>query len=469
MRGSPVPLTDWLGAGPAAAAAGSSYTIFADGFEGGTSPWQSSNSPTWGRTSYRTATGAWSAFCAGDGVGAPGPYPGSMDAWLVAGPYDLSTVTSGTLSFKVWLSSQLDHDWVSGMVSVDGVAFYGWSGSGSSSGWASRSIDLTSVPGAGNVCGHSQVWVAFVFQSDATVGGEGAYVDDVVLQGDRAPVITSFSPDSGPSFTRVAVHGSGFTGVTDVRFNGVPAQFDNASDTYLNAYVPSGASSGPISVVTPSGTGTSSQSFIFIPPPVIVGSTPKWGPVGSQVTVTGSGFTGATEVAFGGPYPGTAAVFDVVGDNQISATVPAGATTGCIAVTTPGGRAMAVRDFLVSATTPPPQLSNFAPVEAPVGSKVKLTGFCLTGATSVKFSGRAASFRVAGDELILAVVPARTMSGRITVTTPHGTGSIGTFNVMKPRPRIGTPVCPRRCATERSSPCGARSSRASPLARRPSG
>ena len=221
-------------------------TIFADGFEGGTSPRQSSNSPTWGRTSYRTATGAWSAFCGGRRRRRRGPCPGSMDAWLVAGPYDLSTVTSGTLSFKVWLSSQLDDDWVSGMVSVDGVAFYGWSGSGAAvRAGPARSIDLTSVPGAGNVCGHSQVWVAFVFQSDATVGGEGAYVDDVVLQGDRAPVITSFSPDSGPSFTRVAVHGSGFTGVTDVRFNGVPAQFDNASDTYLNAYVPSGRQQRP--------------------------------------------------------------------------------------------------------------------------------------------------------------------------------------------------------------------------------
>jgi len=62
--------------------------------------------------------------------------------------------------------------------------------------------------------------------------------------------------------------------------------------------------------------------------------TPTSGAVGASVTINGSGFTGASGVSFNG----TAAVtFAVVDDSKMTATVPAGATTGKIAVTAPGG------------------------------------------------------------------------------------------------------------------------------------
>lgn len=51
-----------------------------------------------------------------------------------------------------------------------------------------------------------------------------------------------------------------------------------------------------------------------------------------QITILGTGLTGATSVAFNG----TPAVFTVVQDSEIATTVPAGATTGLITVTTPG-------------------------------------------------------------------------------------------------------------------------------------
>jgi len=34
----------------------------------------------------------------------------------------------------------------------------------------------------GNLCGESQVWIAFIFTSDFMTGYEGAFVDDVVLR-----------------------------------------------------------------------------------------------------------------------------------------------------------------------------------------------------------------------------------------------------------------------------------------------
>jgi flagellar hook assembly protein FlgD len=81
--------------------------------------------------------------------------------------------------------------------------------------------------------------------------------------------------------------------------------------------------------------------------PVISSFTPTSGPVGAQVTIAGSNFTGATGVAFNGT---VAAGFVVETDNQIQATVPTGATTGKISVTNVAGTAVSAADFSVIIT-----------------------------------------------------------------------------------------------------------------------
>jgi hypothetical protein len=58
---------------------------------------------------------------------------------------------------------------------------------------------------------------------------------------------------------------------------------------------------------------------------------PNSGKVGATVTILGNNLTGATAVSFNG----TDATFTVVSKTEITATVPTGATTGKIQVTTP--------------------------------------------------------------------------------------------------------------------------------------
>jgi uncharacterized protein (TIGR03437 family) len=60
---------------------------------------------------------------------------------------------------------------------------------------------------------------------------------------------------------RVIILGNGLTGTTSVTFNGVPADFTVESDTYIKATVPAGATTGTVSVVTPSGTLNSNPLF----------------------------------------------------------------------------------------------------------------------------------------------------------------------------------------------------------------
>jgi uncharacterized repeat protein (TIGR03803 family) len=55
--------------------------------------------------------------------------------------------------------------------------------------------------------------------------------------------------------------GQGFTGTTSVSLNGIPASFTVVSDTFIRATVPAGATTGYVTVVTPSGTLTSNVQF----------------------------------------------------------------------------------------------------------------------------------------------------------------------------------------------------------------
>jgi uncharacterized repeat protein (TIGR01451 family) len=97
--------------------------------------------------------------------------------------------------------------------------------------------------------------------SVTTPGGTATSADSFTVI--PAPVISGFSPTSGPPGTVVAIRGSHFTGATRVTFNGARAgQFTVVSDTEIDATVPKRAKSGPISVTTPGGTGTSTSDFI---------------------------------------------------------------------------------------------------------------------------------------------------------------------------------------------------------------
>ena len=82
------------------------------------------------------------------------------------------------------------------------------------------------------------------------------------------------------------------------------------------------------------GTAVSATNFdVTSPVPTITSFIPSSGSAGMSVVITGTGFTGATSVTFND----VSSAFIVNSDTQITATVPANATTGRIRVTTPGG------------------------------------------------------------------------------------------------------------------------------------
>jgi hypothetical protein len=242
--------------------------------------------------------------------------------------------------------------------------------------------------------------------------------------GAPAPTVRIFSPGSGVVGAAVTITGTGFTSATSVAFNGVPvSSFTASSTTKIKTTVPIGATTGPISVTGPGGTGTSSASFTVLAPPSLTSVAPGSGVDGAPVTINGSGFMGTKSVKFNGK----TASFTLVSDGRITTSVPVGATSGTITVTTGIGTGTSSSPFLVL-----PALSSFSPVKARIGTTVTLSGSGFTGATSVTFHGTAATaFTVSSDKKITVAVPVGATSGTIAVTTPSGTATSGSsFTVL---------------------------------------
>jgi hypothetical protein len=111
---------------------------------------------------------------------------------------------------------------------------------------------------------------------------------------------------------------------------------------------------------------------------------------------------------------------------SISTTVPTGANTGKISVTTSAGTAVSVSDFTVttSSTSGPPIVTSFSPASGPVGSVVTINGTNLSGATKVTFGSSTAEVTSNTDSEVKAIVPAvkgkLPSSVKITVTTAQG-------------------------------------------------
>ncbi|WP_287131373.1 FG-GAP-like repeat-containing protein [Candidatus Cyanaurora vandensis] len=173
-----------------------------------------------------------------------------------------------------------------------------------------------------------------------------------------APSISSFTPTGGGVGTVVTITGTNLGSATAVQFNGTNAPFQVISDTQLLAVAPPELTSGPITVVNPGGTATSTTSFMRTATPTIVALSPQRGFVGTVVTINGTRLSTTSAVSFNG----APAVFVVNSNTKLTALVPEGAKSGPVTVTTSEGTATSPLDFTVTA----PLLVFTPPVDYPV-------------------------------------------------------------------------------------------------------
>lgn len=155
------------------------------------------------------------------------------------------------------------------------------------------------------------------------------------------PFVAPLIVHSAKAGASVSLLGQGFNTATGILFGTGPGTLNILNDTFASGKVLTGATTGLITVDEPGGNLTTLQAFRITP--VIKSFTPASGPVGTVVTITGTSFLKTTAVKFG-TVTGT---FTINSDTQITATVPIGAATAKISVTTTGGTASSATVFTV--------------------------------------------------------------------------------------------------------------------------
>ncbi|NUS53820.1 MAG: IPT/TIG domain-containing protein [Streptomycetaceae bacterium] len=167
-------------------------------------------------------------------------------------------------------------------------------------------------------------------------------------------------------------------------------------------------------------------------PPVLLAVVPPTGPTvgGTQVTLLGLGFSGATAVRFGLT---PASSFVVVSDNLITAVAPPGVGITMVSVTTSHGTSNGFPYIYAGAPMPPPVITSVVPNSGPIvgGTVVTITGSGFTGASAVSFGATpATSFTVLSDASVTAVAPPGTGTVSVIVTSPAGTSNVGTYTYV---------------------------------------
>lgn len=151
-----------------------------------------------------------------------------------------------------------------------------------------------------------------------------------------APTATGISPSAGSVGMQVTLTGTNLAAVSNVKVGAVSTSPDSTSATSLTFTIPAGAAaSSVVSVTSPGGTAKLAAKLSVVPVPVITSISPSSAKVGAQVTVLGTGLAKASSVTIGG----VTASYKLTGSTKVTVTVPAGATTGRIEVTTAGGTA----------------------------------------------------------------------------------------------------------------------------------
>jgi hypothetical protein len=246
------------------------------------------------------------------------------------------------------------------------------------------------------------------------------------------PTVTAVSPAGGSDMggTSVQITGTGFTAGSAVSFGGAAAtQVVVNSNTHITATSPAGFGTVDVTVTTAVGTSqTSSADQFTYAPPAVTGLTPNQGGTagGTSVTISGTGFSGATAVNFGSN-PASGVI--VNSDTQITATSPAG-TVGPVdvTVTTPDGTS-AVNSSDQFTYEPAPSVTSIAPAYGPAagGTQVTVAGTGFAGATVVVHFGSSAATPTSVSPTSITVdSPAGSGLVDVTVTTPNGTSATNT-------------------------------------------
>ncbi|TDC38867.1 hypothetical protein E1211_05710 [Micromonospora sp. 15K316] len=267
------------------------------------------------------------------------------------------------------------------------------------------------------------------------------------------PTTTAISPNSGPQSggQPVTITGTGFVpNATEVTFDGVAATDVTvaADGTSLTAVTPPGAVGPAAVVVSTVGGSTAPLSYTYLADGTgaeVTGLAPGEGPTagGTTVTITGSGFTGATAVTFAG-VAGTGFAVDPAGTTITVVTPPNPAGPVTVRLVFPAGTAEAGR-FTYRAVAVVPTIESLIPNQGSSAGGAVVTvrgsGF-VPGRTTVGICGRTiptseVTVATDGRSLTFRAPPCAVGDAEVRVTTPGGTSNGLPFHYRAKLPVTG--------------------------------
>jgi Autotransporter beta-domain/Bacterial Ig-like domain (group 3)/IPT/TIG domain len=263
------------------------------------------------------------------------------------------------------------------------------------------------------------------------------------VTGLSVPTLPAGSAASGTTLggTNLTITGTNFTGTPLVTIGGVAAsQVTRLNATTITVVTPAGTA-GAADVIVTTSFGTSApnppaSTYTYVTPttppapaPTVTSVNPGSGPTtgATPVTITGTNFTGATAVTFGGiAVPGNPVV---VNSTTITVLTPPHAVGSvAVAVTTPGGTGTAgnAYQYLVAAPTVTSVLANTGSINGGTVVTVSGTNF-VQGGTTVSFGGvtvPAGNVVFQSSSTLLVTTPAHAVGTvDVVATTTAGTGT----------------------------------------------
>lgn len=252
-----------------------------------------------------------------------------------------------------------------------------------------------------------------------------ATMSDLAVLTGSVPIINSISPSTATAGVQFTITGIGFgttRGNSTVNFyNNLPAlKYSSWSNTKIVCAVPADVQNGIVTVNTFSGASNSTHFSVL--PPTINTLTPNSGTIGSTIIITGNNLgavQGSSKLKF---YPNRPCRILSWSNTQILCMAPSGVQTGPMTVTTSGGTSNELH-FTVST----PQITDLNPNYGVAGTTVTITGTNFgykQGNSLVTFYNNQPAKIISWlNTEISCMVPSKTQTGIMTVTTSGGTSN----------------------------------------------